>query len=200
MPAVFYEGGEILALDSATHTGVCQGEPGCEEPVLEVVDFGRELDDPFDVWSRAQLWLIRRLIAAQSHGRPIKLVVIEGLVPQYTPVRSGPDADAATGNKVLQIGIYAMFGAVARNKGIPVMRAPISTWRAFCLGNGRMKGQLAKKLSVEKVKQLGWKLPKPPNHDAAEAAMQWLWACSQVDPRRAHRVEPLLLAARRGAA
>jgi hypothetical protein len=180
MARVTYKGGQILALDSATCTGVCEGEPG-GSPVLEAVDFGRELDDEFDIWARAQLWIIRRFNAAHEAGRPIGLMVIEGLVPQY--------------DKTIQCGIYAVCGAVARNKGIPILRAPIATWRAFCLGNGRMKGKLAKQRSVEIATQLGW---KPPNHDAAEAAMQWLWACSQVAPRQAHRFEPLFL--KRGAA
>jgi hypothetical protein len=168
-----YLGGAILALDSATRTGVACGEPGLT-PVLETVNFGRELDDQFDIWSRAQVWLIRRINEAQALGQPIGLLVLEGLVPKY--------------DKTIQCGIYAIFGAIARNKEIPVLEAPVRTWRAFILGNGGMKGALAKRRSVDLARSLGW---QPKNHDAAEASMQWLWACSQVAPRQAHRFEPL---------
>lgn len=175
-----YLGGSILALDSATRTGVAQGEPGLM-PVLETVNFGREHDDAFDIWSRAQLWLIRRVNEAFALNQPIGLIVLEGLVPKY--------------DKTIQCGIYAIFGAVARNKMIPVLEAPVRTWRAFIFGNGGIKGELAKRRSIDLARRLGW---QPGNHDAAEASMQWLWACSQVAPRKAHRFEPLFL--KRGAA
>jgi hypothetical protein len=168
---IAYDGGPILALDSATVTGVAYGEPGAD-PKLETVKFGgRDFDDEFDIWSRAQVWLLRRIL----DERPA-LICIEGLVPQY--------------DKTIQCGIYAVLGAIARTKGIPVLIAPIATWRKFCLGGGRMKGKIAKARAVELAAQLGW---DPPDHNAAEASMQWLWACAQVAPRRAHRFEPLFL-------
>jgi hypothetical protein len=45
------------------------GASSGETPVLETVGFKRELDDDFDVWARAQAWLIHRLnVAAEASG------------------------------------------------------------------------------------------------------------------------------------
>jgi hypothetical protein len=126
-------GGAILALDAATRTGVCEGPPG-ETLVLETVSFKRELDDDFDIWARAQAWAIRRINAAADAGRPIGMAVVEGLVPQY--------------DKTIQCGIYAVFGAVARNKRIPIMWAMPQTWRAVVLGDGKLKTAVAKTRAV----------------------------------------------------
>jgi hypothetical protein len=173
-----YAGGAILALDAATRTGVAQGAPG-ETPVLDTVSFKRELDDDFDIWARAQVWLIRRLNAAVEADRPIELLVLEGLVPQY--------------DKTIQCGIYACFGAVARNKRIPIMWAMPQTWRAVILGDGKLKTAVAKTRAVSVAAQLGW---NPQGHDEAEAACLWLWACTKVAPRQVQRF-PLFM---RGAA
>lgn len=197
-----YAGGAILALDAATRTGVCEGAPG-ETPRLETVHFAEQTkqrqrkpaarisaaqyrqqvsDKPlsdFDIWARAQVWLSRRIVFAAAAGRPIQLVAIEGLVPQY--------------DKTLQCGIYAVFGAVARNKGIPVITAMPQTWRAVVLGEGKLKTAVAKTRAVAVTAQLGW---NPQGHDEAEAACLWLWACTQVAPRQTHRF-PLFM---RGAA
>lgn len=193
-----YAGGVILALDAATHTGVCEGAPG-ETPKLEVVNFGSRkhffgAHDHFDIWGGVQMWMERR-IEENADTRAIELVVIEGLVPQYTPERSSPWAAAATGDKTLQAGIYATFGAVARNKRIPVLSAPIQSWRAFVFGDGKLKKPDAKARAKLLTRKLGW---NPQDDNAAEAGCIWLWACSQVAPKKAHRFEPLFLG--RGAA
>ena len=169
-----YQGGPILSLDQAMSTGVCFGDPG-GTPVLETVNFGgREHDDEFDIWARAQVWLIRRI----ADQRPA-LITLEGLVPKW--------------DKTIQCGIYAAFGGIARNKNIPVMVLPVQTWRLHVLGDGKLPAKTAKARAVAVAGQLGW---SPNGHDEAEAAMQWLYACSRVAPRLLPQI-PLFL---RGAA
>jgi hypothetical protein len=74
-------------------------------------------------------------------GQPIKLVIIEGLVPQY--------------DKTPQCGLWAIFTGIAAIKEIPVIVAPIQSWRAFVLGNGRLKRDEAKTLEAERRARTG---------------------------------------------
>jgi hypothetical protein len=166
-------GASILALDSAKVTGVCEGVPG-SDPVLETVNFARPHDDEFDIWARAQTWFIRRIL---DH-RP-GLILLEGLVPQF--------------DKTLQCGIFSAFGGIARNKQIPILVAPVQTWRATILGDGKLKKEIAKARAISICGALGWSAP---DHNAAEAAMQWLYACWKVAPNSVPRI-PLFM---RGAA
>jgi hypothetical protein len=166
-------GASILALDSAKVTGVCEGIPG-GDPVLETVNFARPNDDEFDIWARAQTWFIRRIL-----DRRPGMIVLEGLIPQY--------------DKTLQCGIFSAFGGIARNKQIPILVAPVQTWRAFVLGSGHLKKDVAKARALSICGALGWSAP---DHNAAEAGCQFIWACSQVAPKSVPRI-PLLM---RGAA
>jgi len=165
----------VLAIDPATRSGWTIGEPG-QTPRLGFVDFRTdELDDAADVFARAMTWLIRLLAREQP-----ELVVLEDLVPRF--------------DKTIQSGLWAIFSGICRAKGIRVMAAPIATWRRYTLGDGRLPGKVAKARAVELCQQLGWPAP---NHDAAEAACIWLWACSRVAPRIARRPEPLFVVGRR---
>lgn len=178
-----YAGGVILALDVATRTGVAWGAPG-ETPQTATVDFGKPLPsltaptgkDQTDLFGRTLRWAASHLHHGYQHHIPAKLVILEGLVPQY--------------DKTLQCGMHAIFQAVAAAKGIPVMIAPIFTWRKFVLGDAKLKKEMAKTRAVQKVTRLGWDVD---SHDAAEAACIWLWGCAQVAPDKAHRAEPLFL-------
>jgi len=170
-----YAGGAILALDAATRTGVCEGAPG-ETPVLETVNFGKGGPEAPDLFGRAIVWITRRINDAASAERPICLIVIEGLVPQY--------------DKTIQCGLWACLTGVAAVKQIPVIEAPIRTWRAFVLGSGKLNKLTAKARAINLTTQLGW---DPKTHDAAEAGCIWLWGCSQVAPKLTHRFEPLFL-------
>jgi hypothetical protein len=187
-----YAGGVILALDVATRTGVAWGEPG-GAPQTMTIDLGKPLPEAYapaegltgkgeaEVWARGLVFTNRFLNVARAGDKPVSLIVVEGLVPQY--------------DKTLQCGLWAVIKAVAAIRRIPVLVAHIGTWRAFVLGDGKLKRDVAKTRAVQTVTRLGWDVD---SHDAAEAACIWLWGCSQVAPARAHRAEPLFLG--RGAA
>ena len=105
------------------------------------------------------------------------LLVIEGVVPQY--------------DKTIQSGLFAIFTGIANAKGIKVLVAPVQTWRAFVLGDGKLPKAKAKARAVAVVHQLGW-AEADVDHNAAEAGCQWLWACSQVEPKSVPRI-PLFM-------
>jgi len=88
-----------VALDAATRTGVCLGEPGAT-PRLLTVSFQRL--DTYQIFARAMVWMGRLVREEAAAGRPIGLVVIEGLVPQY--------------DKTLQCGLWAIFTGIAANQ------------------------------------------------------------------------------------
>jgi hypothetical protein len=168
-PAGRYDGGVILALDAATRTGVCEGIPG-DTPRLEAVNFGTTgKGDEFDLWAAAQRFAARRLDA------PVRLLILEGLVPQY--------------DKTLQCGIYGIIGAVARIRNIPILTVMPQSWRATVLGDGKLNRAKAKARALWLCGQLGW---KPQTDDDAEAACIWLWGCMQVAPRFAPQL-PLFM-------
>lgn len=160
--ALAYRGGSILALDSATTTGICEGVPG-ETPVLETVNFGgREHDAHHDIFARAVKFAARRFVDRPLPG----LMVIEGVPPVL--------------DKSLQSGIFGVLTGIATAKGIPVLVASIPAWRLYVLGSGTLKGPVAKARAVELCRHLGW---PSQGHDSAEAACLYLWALSKVAPR-----------------
>ena len=106
---------------------MCLGEPGAT-PRLLTVSFQRL--DTYQIFARAMVWMGRLVREEAAAGRPIGLVVIEGLVPQY--------------DKTLQCGLWAIFTGIAAVKEIPVIVAPIQTWRAFVLGSGKLNKLNAK--------------------------------------------------------
>jgi len=162
----------IIALDPATRCGVAEGIAG-GTPELKTINFGRELDDPADVFARVMTFAARRLDAPP---RPAFLA-IESPVPKY--------------DSSLVLGMHAIFIGAARQRGIPIKHAAVGTWRAYALGSGKMRREVAKAAAVETVKRLGWPAE---DHNAAEAGLIWLWCCSLVAPRLAARSEPLFLA------
>lgn len=162
----------ILALDVAICTGVAEGEPGTT-PNIFSIDFGRGKDSG-DIFAAAIKFARRTFETA-----PPRLLILESLVPQY--------------DKTIQCGIWSIMEGHARLNGVPVREAPIQTWRAFVLGNGRMPKREAKTRAIQVCTTLGWKVR---NDDEAEAACIWLWACAQEAPKLAPRI-PLFM---RGAA
>lgn len=173
--------GTILALDVAKRTGIASGAVG-STPYLNFVDFGgRAYDDDADVFSRAVMWFARRL-----RDDPPEIVALEQPVPVY--------------NSSMLLGLRGIFMGIARSKNVTILEASVGEWRKYTLGHGNLDGKEAKRQCVRLCKQLHWELPPTsdadnrPDHNAAEAAGLWLWACAQRNPRLVQRHEPLFAA------
>jgi hypothetical protein len=170
-------GERILALDLASRTGIATGVAH-ETPVLSFVDFSRPGDSDADVFARAARWMGDWL---QDH-RP-DIVVIEAPVPKY--------------DKSLQQGIRGIVLGLAAIQGLRIIEVEVQTWRKYALGFGNYPGKVAKARCVELCQRLGWTLPIGgkrtglPDHNSAEAAGIWLWACARVDPKNVIRHEPI---------
>jgi hypothetical protein len=162
-----------LALDVAIRTGVAEGEPG-DRPNLFSIDFGRPKGEPEEIFAAAYKWGRKTFEVA-----PPRLVVIEGLVPQF--------------DKTIQCGLWAIFTGIATANHVPVRVVPVQTWRAWVLGNGRLPKREAKTRAIAVCTQLGWHVK---NDDEAEAGCLWLFGCAQVEPKLVPQI-PLFM---RGAA
>lgn len=162
----------LLAIDPATKTGIAEGAPG-EKPRLATLDFGRpDESGPEQIYARAVTWFAKRLRNDVPH-----MMAIEQPFPSQNHATT-----------LISIGLFGIFVGIARTKGIPVREAPIQTWRKYALGVGNLPGHEAKRRALILCERLRWLAP---DHNAAEAAMIWLWLCGQVDPRKATRPEPL---------
>lgn len=170
--------GIILALDTATATGICAGRPG-ETPRLQTRRWRQdETDTVDDIYGRAVVWL-----ATELRDNMPALVAIEQPVP---PSAAWGQTNHQT--TLITIGLFGIFCGLARAKGVRLMPAPIASWRKHFLGQGNLKGAEAKRRAVQLCRMLQWPAP---DHNAAESAGIWTWACAQVAPDRAPRVEPL---------
>jgi hypothetical protein len=175
-------GDVILAIDPATRSGVADGAPG-SAPRLSVENFRHdETDDLADIYGRATFWLADRL-----RTNPPTLIVIEAPVPP-----SGAKGFTNHSTTMVTIGLFGIFVGIAKCKGIVVRTVHIATWRKHFLGRGNLPGDEAKRQCVKMCRMFDWGAP---DHNAAEAAGIWSWGRSQLTPKLARRVEPLLVEA-----
>ncbi len=163
----------ILALDPATRCGVATGLAG-GTPVLQTINFGRELDQPEDIFARANAWIDRCL-----DQQAFDAAAVEVPVPKF--------------DSLIVMGLYAIFCGALRRRGIRLHCVAVGTWRAYALGTAKLPRHLAKPRAVQVVETLGWFAI---DHNAAEAGLIWLWCSSQVAPKLTRRPEPLFLGLR----
>jgi len=167
----------IIGVDPATLTGLCWGRVG-ETPRLESRKFRvSPLDKVEDLFGRAAYYWAN---------------ILEGLDPVVVAVEApvriiGTSNDDTT---TLTRGLYAIFAGLARARSIRVLPAQISTWRKYFLGHGHLAGAVAKRECLRRCTLMGWPAP---DHNAAEAAGIWLWACAMEAPQLAKRPEPLFV-------
>lgn len=166
----------IIAIDPATSTGICEGRVG-ETPTLRTQRFRVSNEDQHeDIFGRAtHFW------AEFLRTRSPDLVAIEA------PIETPWGATNAN-TKSIAYGLYGIFTGIVHCKSIRFLKAPVGTWRSYFLGHGNLKGPEAKARCIYLCDRLRWPAP---NHDAAESAGIWSWACSTVEPRNAQRIEPL---------
>jgi hypothetical protein len=174
---------KILALDPATKTGWCIGAVG-ERPTLGMTNLGRDLDDHFDVFARASRWIDLQIGPSAIMEPPDVLAIERPIPPSQQFGRTNFDTSA------IALGLFAIFTAAARGRGIKILPAHIGSWRKYALGRGDLNGADAKRGMVRLVKGLGW---GDVEHNAAEAAGMFLWASGQINPRIATRPEPLFV-------
>lgn len=174
------DGPLILGVDAATRTGLALGRPG-ERPDICTLNFRRDrTDGPTDIFGRAIT-----VMATRFRDRCPDLMAIEEPLPGFR----SHNFDATR----IALGLYGIFTGIAKAKGVRVLPAPIGSWRKFFLGRGNLKGDKAKAECVRLCRQLGWEVPND-DHNAAEAAGIFAWACAIEAPKVCVRPEPLFVA------
>lgn len=182
---------EILALDIASRTGICEGSPGAK-PVIYHQDFlkdhesGKGFDHLDKMASRAIVWMAERLQASL-----VRVVTIEAPPPEQA--LQGQTNARATAIKMMLVGALA---GTAAARGVQVRYRNIGQVRKFFIGKGNLAGDIAKPRVKRVCELLGW---DPENYDQADSAALWAYECSVLAPTRCARPEPLFLAAERSA-
>lgn len=176
-----YRGGTIMAIDQNTKSGIAEGLPG-STPRLETITFRRdETDEVEDIYERALFYFAERF-----RENPPGLVALERVVPP-----SAAQGHTNHNTTLITLGIYAIVIGVVRCKSIPLRTVAVQSWRKSFLGNGKLKGDVAKREAVKLCQRLGWDAP---DHNAAEAAGIWHHACSQAAPYGITTTHPALFA------
>jgi hypothetical protein len=167
--------GYVLALDPATKTGYATGRAK-ETPSLATVDFGDEFANHDDIFRRAHYWL-----AGILRAQVPDLFVIEEVVPP-----SAIQGRTTHSGSIISVGLSGLFIGMAGAHGIPVLRAPISTWRKCFLGRGNLPRDSAKLAVKRQCRTMGWAYE---DDNAAEAGGIWFWACGQITPQGLHGIK-----------
>lgn len=168
----------IIGIDPATTTGICEGRAG-STPTLLAQRFRGDTHE--DIFGEATLFF-----ATFLKDRTPDLIAIEAPLIITTGRTTAQVVS-------VKIGLHAIFTGIAKCKGIPLKVVQVSTWRKYALGRGNLPGPEAKRASLKLCSQLGWDAAS--SHDAAEAAMIWLWASAQIAPQSVQRAEPLFIGA-----
>jgi len=167
---------DILALDLATTTGFARGAPG-SMPVCGFIDFAPHGASENAVFGNALTWLSGYLLV---HPRPTS-IILEAMLP---PEALKGATSRATRDRLA--GLHGIVRSVAHCRGVyEISTVSVQSVRQHFCGN-----RLAKKDAVlERCRILGWDVKA--NHNAADAAATWHFACSLIDPKLALQVTPL---------
>lgn len=167
----------VLALDVATHTGVCQGRAG-DDPQFFTIDFSGGSGHPH-VFAKALRWIADRLAVSKPD-----VIYIEA------PLRMGASGGQTNADTVLRLfGLYAVFSSAAIVKGIRVVDASVGEIRRPFLGNGTLRGEIAKLRALEMCRAIGWPANTP---DEADAGALYWYALSKEAPNLAPLISPML--------
>lgn len=160
---------KVLALDIATNTGIAVGKSG-GDPVCWSENLGKGSDD-------------RRFSNA--------LRLTDRLIREHEPDLVA--VEAAIGGKTTShylVGLVACVRGCVANRGVPCESMHLGSIRKHFLGTalttkhfpGLKHADAKKAIKAEVVKRcelLGWEVP---NHDAADAAALWDYACAMKAP------------------
>ena len=166
--------GNVLALDLATVTGWAYGRPG-EVPIFGHLRFVSQGTSRAGLYRAFRSWLDR------GDGYQPDLIVYESsAVPSIMAGKTNIDTI-----KTL-IGLAEHLEEWAYNR-VELREASVSQVRSHFIGRN-MKANIAKPMTMERCKELGWNVE---NHDDADACALWDYQCSFLRPDLAPRTTPL---------
>jgi hypothetical protein len=181
----------VMALDIATATGVCEGRAG-EAPHFYTMRFARPDDEHEDVFERALRWIAERLQVSKPDAIFCEAPISPGaFIGKYDEAKGKVAMTTNPDTTIRLMGLWAVISAAAKVKGIRYRRVHVGTARKAFIGVGNLKGAEAKRRGFEMCKALGW---SPNNRDESDAACVWNFGVSQIAPRLAPIITPMLQA------
>lgn len=161
------EGGKILFLDLATSYGWAEGSPG-GSPVAGSGRFTAAGASHAKVGAEALVWFADRL-ALEAPA----VVFIER--PGLHSVAQGKSSFDVI---YRLLGLAFLFGAVAHRRGVYDVRfVKAEEVRLHFLGSKSLKGDVAKRRTEDRCRDLGWAFK---NNDESDALAGWDYACEQI--------------------
>lgn len=179
----------ILALDIASTTGVCEGRVGFA-PRFYTMQFARRGDEHEDAFERALRWIAERLRVDKPDAifveAPINPAAFMGRVDPETG-RLGLSTNPDTTIRLM--GLWAVLAAAAKVKGVRYRRVNVNSARKAFIGAGNLKGAEAKRRCFEMCKTIGW---APENRDESDAGCVFYWGACQIAPNLAPVITPMM--------
>lgn len=167
----------ILALDLASVTGWCVGEPG-GPPLHGWLRFASAGASHEAIFAAALKWT-HEMITVHAPN----LIVWEAPMP--TSFNRGTSNVNTT---TLLYGLPAVVGAVAYQARVPrILKASTKDVRLHFIGQNP-KGHIGKKLVMRQCRVMGWEVD---DDNEADALALWSFMCSLIAPELALRPTPL---------
>jgi Holliday junction resolvasome RuvABC endonuclease subunit len=166
------KGPSVLAIDGASHCGICVGVPG-QEPAITTWKLAYNKGALGETLLDLRLRLIKEIQDSRAFGEPaIGTVIFEKpLLNQRTP------------NLIMMRKLYSITGVVemlAYEFGIDCYEIPAGTWKKCFCGRGNISKKETPYPPMVHCHKLGWKVN---SHDEADACGIWYtWAASLNDP------------------
>lgn len=170
--------GTVLALDLATVTGWAYGRPG-QMPSFGHLRFVGQGTSRAGLYRAFRSWMDAVWKNVRDH-QPDLIVYESSAVPSIMAGKTNIDTI-----KTL-IGLAEHLEEWAYNR-VELREASVSQVRAHFIGRN-MKANIAKPMTMERCKELGWDVE---NHDEADACALWDYQCSFLRPDLAPRTTPL---------
>lgn len=158
-------GKTLLTLDVATTTGFAWGELGAI-PKAGAITFTKKGVEPIDddVWLAALRWL-----------HPLLGTIQPDVVALEAPIMSSAPAGGSNPHTQLRLsGLQAVMRTViASALPSPARLVSVQTVRKYFIGQGNLKGDIAKKLVKARCIELGWLEPGLTGYDRSDAQAVW---------------------------
>lgn len=166
----------LIALDiNSERTGYALGGPDDGAPRAAVWTMAGGSDLP-----RACGTLYNSIIELSKVFHP-RFVVIEA------PLPAGARGSAHAA--LVLISLYGAACAAGRNAGATVVPVAVSKWRKHFIGHGNLKGDVAKRMTLDRCRLMRWKAE---NHDEGDACGVWSWGMATRYRHWAPKSVPLL--------
>jgi len=166
----------ILALDLATVTGWAWGKPG-ETPKFGQQRFGKPLATRPQIYKQYRLWL-----GLFCSAHKIDWIVYESPQLPFTMT-----SRTNIGTIRLLIGLCELLEEWAPEHDIELREASVSQVRCHFIG-ANLKRDLAKRLTIERCKAMGWDVQ---NDDQGDALALWHYQACLMDPILGTKSTPL---------